>query len=53
MRGGLEGKILLPRLFVTSVMGRAPRVMLVLRMINGVSVVGRKGIRLQIASVAI
>ena len=53
MRGSLERKILLLRLFVTSAMGKATRVMLVLRMRNGVFVVVRKGIRLQIASVVI
>jgi len=53
IRGGQEGKILLLRLFVTSVVRRATRVMLVLRMRSGVSVVVRRGIQLQIASVVI
>ena len=53
MRGGQEGKILLLRLFVTSVVRRATRVMFVLVMRSGVSVVVRKGIQLQIASVGI
>jgi len=53
MRGGEEGRMLLLGLCATSVMGRVARVMLVPRMRNGVSVVVRKGIQLQIASVVI
>ena len=52
-KGGLERKTLLLRLFATSVMERATRVMLVLRMRNGVSVVVRSGLQLQSASVVI
>jgi len=44
MRGGLEIKILLLRLFATRVVRRATRVMLVREMRSGVSVVVRRGI---------
>jgi len=46
MREGLDGKMFPLRLFVTTVVRRATRVMLVLEMCNGVSVVVRRGMLL-------
>jgi len=53
MREGLEGKVFPLRLFATTVVRRATRVMLVLEMLNGVSVVVRRCMLLHNAAVVI